>query len=79
MWSQVKSRVKTFLRESLAAFMGLPPEPQLTRLEFRMQFLENFAQRAIQEIDPNRNERYINRLDWFYGLAQDLQDMPVGR
>ncbi|KAH9102311.1 hypothetical protein AeMF1_021091 [Aphanomyces euteiches] len=79
LWSQVKSRVKTFLREGLAAFMGPPRvDPQMTLEEFRLQYLENCAGRALAEIDPLRNDRFTNRLDWFYGLAQDLTDMPIG-
>ncbi|KAH9097341.1 hypothetical protein LEN26_017139 [Aphanomyces euteiches] len=64
---------------SLAAFMGPPPvDPQMTLEEFRLQYLENCAERALAEIDPLRNDRFTNRLDWFYGLAQDLTDMSIG-
>ncbi|KAG9398007.1 hypothetical protein AC1031_015036 [Aphanomyces cochlioides] len=64
---------------------------KMTLDEFRLQYHENCAERALSgtvmlvsmssryvEIDPLRNDRFTNRLDWFYGLAQDLADMPIG-
>ncbi|KAF0772893.1 hypothetical protein AaE_002232 [Aphanomyces astaci] len=65
------------LRERLAAFMGAPPEGQ-TRNDFRMTYLEHIADEAIAGIEPNRLHVYTARLEQFYALAENMEDMEVG-
>ncbi|KAF0704092.1 hypothetical protein AaE_015113 [Aphanomyces astaci] len=77
MWSALKSRIKTCLRERVAAFMGPPPDGQ-TRNEFRMQYLEHTADEAIAGIEPNRLHVYTARLEPFYVRAENMEDMDVG-
>ncbi|KAH9123896.1 hypothetical protein AeMF1_005247 [Aphanomyces euteiches] len=78
LWSQMKAQIKRMLRERLAAFMGPPPEPGMTREEFRMQYLEFVAQGVIDGIDVHRLHHYTLRLEYFYGLAERMDDMQVG-
>ncbi|KAH9119453.1 hypothetical protein LEN26_007956 [Aphanomyces euteiches] len=48
LWSKVKSRVKILLRQGLAAFLGPPPvDQQITRTEYRLQYLEHCAEQAL--------------------------------
>jgi hypothetical protein len=49
MWSALKARVKTRLRDGVVAFMGPPPDGQ-TRNEFRMQYMETVALRAMEGV-----------------------------
>ena len=46
LWSSLKAKVKSLLRERLAAFMGVPPEGS-TREEFRMSYLEHVASQSM--------------------------------
>jgi len=48
LWSQIKSRVKSMLREGFAAFMGRPPlETNISLEEYRLSYLENIAERVL--------------------------------
>ncbi|KAH9112347.1 hypothetical protein AeMF1_013306 [Aphanomyces euteiches] len=76
--SQVKAQIKSLLRERLAAFMGSPPDQGITREEFRMQYLEFVAQGVIDGIDVHRLHRYSLRLEYFYGMAERMENMQVG-
>ncbi|KAH9113017.1 hypothetical protein AeMF1_012730 [Aphanomyces euteiches] len=49
LWLSLKAKVKSLLRERLAAFMGPPPEGS-TREEFRMSYLEYVASQSINGI-----------------------------
>ncbi|KAH9116547.1 hypothetical protein AeMF1_009531 [Aphanomyces euteiches] len=77
LWSSLKAKVKSLLRERLAAFMGPPPEGS-TREEFRMSYLEHVASQSINGVDVNRLHRLTQRLEYFYGRAENMIDMEVG-
>ncbi|KAG9408302.1 hypothetical protein AC1031_021542 [Aphanomyces cochlioides] len=58
--------------------MGPPPDHGITREEFRMQYLEFVAQEVFEGIDVHRLHRYSLRLEYFYGLAERMENMQVG-
>ena len=76
-WSKVNAHVKQSLREGLAAFLGPPPE-NMTREEFRMQYLEDVAVRAIERVDPRRMHAYTAHLEGHYERALNREDLLVG-
>ncbi|KAF0706454.1 hypothetical protein AaE_014099 [Aphanomyces astaci] len=76
-WSSMKARVKTLIRERLAAFLG-PPSDGATREEFRMQYLEHIAEQVIQVVDVNRLHQYARHLEAAYARAENMDDVLVG-
>ncbi|KAG9399373.1 hypothetical protein AC1031_011764 [Aphanomyces cochlioides] len=51
LWSSLKAKVKSVLRERLAAFMGPPPEGS-TREEIRVSYLEHVPSQSIDGTSP---------------------------
>ncbi|KAF0706248.1 hypothetical protein AaE_014213, partial [Aphanomyces astaci] len=58
-------------------FMGPLPDGQ-TRDEFPMAYLEHIADEVIADVDVNRMHRCSLRVEYFYGCAENMEDMEVG-
>lgn len=77
-WSAVKADIKRRLRENFNVLMMGDPTGTLSETEFRLRFLENTADAALQIVTAQMCLRSVNHVQKHYPAAMRLDDMPVG-
>jgi len=75
-WSEVKSRVRAYLREHFAELLA--GDGNMTTTEFRLRFLENAADEAMAGLNREKCRNSCDHVQEMYPRALDLQDMLVG-
>lgn len=76
-WSVFKSKVKSDMRTGYNNMMAGDPAGQLSQQEWRMRFLENVAQSAMQAITPQVCANFSAHVRQHYVAALNMEDIRV--
>ena len=74
-WSTVKSRVKSYMRENVGALQAGDGSGVLTVSEFRLRFLEQAADRAMAQVTSDMCRNSYRHVQQMFPRALDLPNM----
>lgn len=79
MWSALKSHLKRQNTQRFQELIEGDPNGQMTKMEWRLQLLEQSIERSRLTITPIMCLNFVNHLQYCFQLALNLDDMPLGQ